>query len=721
MRFIDLRSWDQSRLNNLETINRLISAVKREEISFVIKKSQSLWLPTEESYNIETEESLLLKDYDNYKAGELKQEDDDVEVDEDFLISKEPLTVSEVDAPIVSTVTEEAEDIKDLDINEAIRELLFFYTDFIPNMLPTTLTDQQYLACLFFLLFDSIKAFLLNHGTGVGKTVEGSFITTSFLNLSPSSRVIILVLNVTKKQWEAQLTKDNGMDHRIDLISYDTSTFGNSFSLARSKIRNSDRVLVIIDEMHIMISRSIPKMGKKNRTMKAYLDTILDITQRKNNKLLMLTGTPFINTIREFEEYLRILRPSIFKQVQPSEIITLDVLKRTREISEILRYSISSLNPQLKFAFSNSERTDDYASKKVIFRRIEMHSYQEELYNLAAEVERKSGAGGFRSLTRNYGNFAYKLYVRENMTEEEYYKKREETMEEFTSIMRSNIPLSDKEELMTQCSTEFKDIVDHIKSEESKQLKGLIYINMMENIDAMKAYLEVRGISHFEFSGRTLKTRQADLDVFNSESNINGEMIRIMILSAAGSIGINIVGARVIYFLSQEWNDATAQQVIGRCLRYRYHIMFPPEEREVRIFLYFSVIKSHHTTDDAMFSILKRKFNILSQASSIFLDSSIEKFQEPILIANRVTPQTSNKTKLLTKVNNFLSRKYDSYLSGKAYTKEVMTKKILYRLGDDILDGFIADGKIYNSSMVEIAKVVDTKIIIDGQRLIYQL
>ena len=758
MVFIDIQALTGV-THQTSVISTIVNKVKEYSnkeagnINLIVSQESSLWLPTDIPYTIHTPQSMYMRqireEEERYERGleyyggqsseyqeeivimagaELSPEDNN-QGDDDFdvMISKEEFNEDEIVRPIV-TIHQAKENmlvVDDSNIDFSVSKLLLSYASQIPNTLPTKLTDPQYLSCLFFLLFNSVKSFLFNHGTGVGKTVQGSFIAHSFLNISPTSRVIILILGVTHSQWEAQLRKDdvlkNHMD-KIDLVSYDRSTFGNNFNLVRNKISSRDRVLLIVDEIHVMVSRSVPKFNERQRTMMSYLETILEISRKKDNKILLLTGTPFTNSIKEFELYLNILRPNIFKHSSPGDIMGNEIIKRSNEIVNILKYSVSSINPQIAFAFSNTQLSEDYASKKIVFKRVLMHSYQEELYNIANEIEVKSLAGGFRYLTRNYGNFAYKIYNSEDMTVEEYNQKREEAMAEFIGIMRSNIPKTEKETLMSQCSEEFKSIVSHIASEKSMGYKCAIYINMMENLDAMRVYLEVMGITYMEFSGRTLKTRQEELDIYNSKANLYGDVIKVLLLSSAGSVGINVYGVRRLYFLSQEWTNSLAQQIIGRFLRYRYHIDFPPNERELIVYLYFSIMKKTQSTDEKIFDLMKRKFTLLSQAVEILLESSIERKQS-IVDVTQLTELTEKESELLSAVNNYLDKKFYSSMAGKSFSKESIFKKILYKYEGqtDVKEGYLNDGKLYTSNMSFITDRSSTKLRVEDGRLVYTI
>jgi superfamily II DNA or RNA helicase len=635
-------------------------------------------------------------------------------------------------------------EVNDITIHKYVRYLLSKYTTTIRNDLPTQLTPHQYPPCLFFLLFDSIRVFLLNHGTGVGKTVEGSFITHSFLNISLSSRVIILVLKVTQKQWEAQIKKDdisgNAHSSRIGIVPYDTSLFESDLNLELMKVRKNDRVLIIIDEIHIFVSRSLPKVNTtKDRKLYTILEDLLKLSNRGINKMLLLSGTPFSNNVKEIEIYLQILRPYIFKNVNISDVVKIDRIVRQQDLVNILMYSTSSVNPQTSFSFTDSERSESYAGKKIIFKDIPMHPYQEELYLIAENIEKKSPAGGLLFLTRSIGTFGYHFHMKETMSPEDYNRKREESRNEFLSYIRSNITPSEKEDLMTRCSSKFMFIVNDILDSkitlpngEEGYYKVVIYLSIIENIDALKAYLEYYKISHIEFSGRTNKDRYKQLEVFNSPENDYGKIIRVIILSSAGSVGINILGVRRVYFASETWNDSMAQQVIGRCIRHKYHDAYPEKERMVLVYQCFSSLtkSTKNTADASMYRMIMSKYKILSQALGIFIESSYERQQISRDIENIPELRTSyliehldkiDASEILKAVNNYFSRKHNGSLGSNSYSNSKLVRKILYKYdnSEDVLEGYIVNDSIYSINDVFISLIASATLKIDSNRLIY--
>jgi hypothetical protein len=76
---------------------------------------------------------------------------------------------------------------------------------------------------------------------------------------------------------------------------------------------------------------------------------------------------------------------------------------------------------------------------------------------------------------------------------------------------------------------------------------------------------------------------QRVLDEFNAADNIHGEKDRVIIITNAGSEGINLLVVQKFHILKQYISSWVLQQASGRAIRYNSHIRLPPDERNVHI------------------------------------------------------------------------------------------------------------------------------------------
>jgi superfamily II DNA or RNA helicase len=84
--------------------------------------------------------------------------------------------------------------------------------------------------------------------------------------------------------------------------------------------------------------------------------------------------------------------------------------------------------------------------------------------------------------------------------------------------------------------------------------------------------------------------RQEILRVFNSPENKTGLLIRVLLGTPALAEGITLKNVRQIHILEPPWNMSSLNQIIGRGIRTNSHKDLPPEDRNVHIFKYVSVI-----------------------------------------------------------------------------------------------------------------------------------
>ena len=79
-----------------------------------------------------------------------------------------------------------------------------------------------------------------------------------------------------------------------------------------------------------------------------------------------------------------------------------------------------------------------------------------------------------------------------------------------------------------------------------------------------------------------------ELAACTSNQNTNGEIIKVVIISKAGSEGLDFKNIRQVHILEPWFNLNRADQIIGRGVRNKSHCLLPFNKRNVQIFLYGS-------------------------------------------------------------------------------------------------------------------------------------
>ena len=72
------------------------------------------------------------------------------------------------------------------------------------------------------------------------------------------------------------------------------------------------------------------------------------------------------------------------------------------------------------------------------------------------------------------------------------------------------------------------------------------------------------------------------------KSNINGDKVKVILISQAGSEGLDFKFLRQVHILEPWYNLSRIEQIIGRAVRHCSHKDLSLEERNVQIFLYGS-------------------------------------------------------------------------------------------------------------------------------------
>jgi hypothetical protein len=84
-----------------------------------------------------------------------------------------------------------------------------------------------------------------------------------------------------------------------------------------------------------------------------------------------------------------------------------------------------------------------------------------------------------------------------------------------------------------------------------------------------------------------------EIEAVVNNNNINGEKVKVIIISRAGSEGIDLKYIRNIHVLEPWYNMNRTEQVIGRGIRNKSHVLLPIEKRNCSIYLYGSILQQN--------------------------------------------------------------------------------------------------------------------------------
>jgi superfamily II DNA or RNA helicase len=195
-------------------------------------------------------------------------------------------------------------------------------------------------------------------------------------------------------------------------------------------------------------------------------------------------------------------------------------------------------------------------------------------------------------------------------------------------------------EELYKCSAKFLNAVFIILDSKGPVLVYTNYV-LMEGIQIFKIYLKYFDFSslnmasdtqtgkdyfrYTEYHGGILKENRGKvLEKFNQEENKYGKVCFVILLSAAGTEGVNLMSVRRVILMESYWNTIRLDQAIGRAVRLCSHRYLPLNERHVDVYHLRSVRENYpnakQTTDLYIDS--------LSRAKSALIESFQEAMKE---------------------------------------------------------------------------------------------
>ncbi len=321
--------------------------------------------------------------------------------------------------------------------------------------------------------------------------------------------------------------------------------------------------------------------------------------------------------------------------------------------------------------------------------RIPMSSYQFQIYEILRAKERSSERGKsdkkskkkkvksmFRVFSRQASNFVFpeeihrpypdkkfivslkkqnnknnleainkSLEKEEELNNEgkitkDYKKRIDRALTELTS--NGDKYLTPGEEGLDKLSPKFKLLLENVNKS-----PGLVFIysnfRSLEGVELFSKILDFNGYSAYGSSDKNPKyaiysgdedekVKKEILEVFTSEENKTGKLIKIILATLAGAEGLDLQNIRQIHIIEPYWNQMKIKQIIGRGVRRDSHMKLPPKDRNIEIYRYFSVFnqknslvsKDKITTDEYIEEISLKKQKLIDKILNIFKETAID-------------------------------------------------------------------------------------------------
>lgn len=400
-------------------------------------------------------------------------------------------------------------------------------------------------------IFSNLRGAIAFHGVGSGKTLTAVVASYYYLKIYPTKKVIVISPSALLYNFI------NGMiqygldisDNRYYFITYDK--YIREVQKGNKDLLGDDS-LIIIDEAHNFRTQIIKhneydengELEGTKATTNLRGDKIMRYGTNKAHKVLLLTGTAFVNKLYDIENLLAMIEGR-----EPINLVSFEQLigQSIEEYQDYFNYRIS--------LFKTSPDSIYFPKKILHLESFEMDKTQEKEYERLKREGRErpeeivSGKPNmFYSAERYASN--YNLGKQPNPKLEWIIKqiklKKNEKFIIYSGLFDSGISKLEKE----------------LKKEgiKSALITGAQSVSQKENSKKL--------FNGYNFGREDFFTKeQKDAKTF-----IENNETRVLLITRAGAEGVDTINTENIILLDQTWNDALADQIIARAIRFKSHI-----------------------------------------------------------------------------------------------------------------------------------------------------
>lgn len=384
--------------------------------------------------------------------------------------------------------------------------------------------------------------------------------------------------------------------------------------------------IVIIDEVHFFFNSIV--RGSKN-ALKLY-DMIMET---KNIKLVFLTATPIINNSFEIVPCFNML--SGFEILGNEYDTFVDFFGNPEyadKLKDRLTGMISYYEPVDKSAYPEKLPT------KII--NVSMSHFQYGMYFNARKKEKDSVINSFSVGKKvnpmqvpGLSNTSFRIKSRQISN---YAEPLEESDKLDDSFITKHCPKVQKmleivDDRPNEIGLIYSQFLDHGIELVGKVLKhkGYEEVSTLEELD--KLTQSQINADRFAIISGSINTdiRTKILEVVSSPENMNGELIRLLLITVTGATGLNLKNVRYVVIFEPFWNEVMIDQIIGRAVRYESHIGLPPEKRNVQPYIFIAIHPEGYeieelTTDQHLMKVIEKKTQEINYYLDILKEASLD-------------------------------------------------------------------------------------------------
>jgi len=108
-----------------------------------------------------------------------------------------------------------------------------------------------------------------------------------------------------------------------------------------------------------------------------------------------------------------------------------------------------------------------------------------------------------------------------------------------------------------------------------------------------------------------------------SGNNYRGEIIKVLMITAAGAEGVNLKNVRYVHLMEPYWHPVRLEQVIGRARRICSHENLDADEQNIEVFLYLMELSDKQKESDSSRELRKHDTSKLDRTALITSDEAL--------------------------------------------------------------------------------------------------
>ena len=405
-----------------------------------------------------------------------------------------------------------------------------------------------------------IKALFTNfsilaaHGTGTGKTLTAISAAECLLYTKKVTHVVVATPRALVHNFWNELLLYGDF---VDTKKYTVGTYQSIEKLFKQNPNFFKNALLIVDEAH-NLRTEYKDVSKSGRPAKGKMARNFIKMSWKVKKVLLLTATPVINYIKEFDNLYNMLTEA----------------KKIENVFDVLD-------------------EDDCPINITEFPLVDIHKRGGHDENFPAVVRRDE----VMIMTGEY----LKKY-------KQLEDRIDSGLEPFAFFMKLRALLN---KLGDEDTYKIAFVLENLLS--NKNLKTVVFSQFLTNgIHLITKVLDKKKIPYFLITGNT-KGKDIKSAVENFNNRTRGG---ILFISKAGGEGLDLKGVRKMILLEPFWNESNETQAVGRAVRFKSHSHLPSNERKVEIIRivlkkpkqkFWQIKKAKQSADEYLVDLAKKK------------------------------------------------------------------------------------------------------------------